>query len=52
MEYLREEWPTDRAGKAAPPGVRSEAGRIHLWYGAHEDEPVITLRPIEFDEIK
>jgi len=52
MEYLHEEWPADGAGKSAPPGARTEGGRAYLWYGASEDDPVIGLPPIEFDELQ
>jgi hypothetical protein len=51
MEYLREEWPTDHTGKSASSVVRIEGGRIYPSYRAHEGKSVITLRPIDVDEI-
>ena len=34
LRYLRVEWPTDGEGELALPGARTEAGRVHLWYGS------------------
>ena len=50
--HLQAQWPTDRDGKLALPGARADAVRVYLWYGSSEDQPVITLRPIELHEIR
>lgn len=52
MLYLTEEWPTETGGELALPGTRTDADRVHFWYGASEDKPVISFRPIEVQEIQ
>lgn len=52
MLYLTEQWPTEIGGELAMPGARTDAGRVYLWYGASEEQPVISLRPIKFDDFQ
>jgi len=52
MRHLRSKWPTDGRGLLALPGARADQNRVLLWYGVSDDRPVISFRPIEFDEIR
>ncbi|HEU4881273.1 MAG TPA: hypothetical protein VFT45_03480 [Longimicrobium sp.] len=50
-EYLALPWPGDADGGMAIPGVRVDAERVHLWFGGSESAPVVSLRPIDLDEL-
>jgi hypothetical protein len=49
--FLQSKWPIDDKKELALPGARSDQNRIHLWYGNSEENPVIDMEPIEFDQI-
>jgi hypothetical protein len=50
-EYLTLPWPADADGRMATAGVRTDAERLHLWFGSTESAAVVTLRPIEFGDL-
>ena len=49
-ETTSDPWPAPLGpgSEVAEPGTAAEDGRISLWFGA-EDQPVVTLRPIEIE---
>ncbi len=50
-EYLTLPWPVDAAGTMALPEARTDAERVHAWFGGSEADAVLTLRPITFAEL-
>jgi hypothetical protein len=50
-EYLHEPWPTPDGREMAMPGVRTDPEFVHLWFGANELAPVISIPAISFGEI-
>lgn len=43
-------WPLEAGHQMALPGVRSDSGRLYLWFGSSESDPVVALRAIESSE--
>lgn len=50
-EYLTLPWPADADGRMATAGVRVDEARVHLWFGSTESAAVITLSPIDLDDL-
>jgi hypothetical protein len=50
-EYLTVPWPADADGQMAIPDVRADAERVYLWFGSGEAAAIVTLRPIDLDEL-
>jgi len=51
-EHFTEPWPTYPGRRMALPGVREEYGRLFLWYGDNESEPLVHFPPIELNELE
>jgi hypothetical protein len=50
MEILREQWPVSAARNAPDAGTRVDGNLLLMWFG-DENAPVITLPPLNLDDV-